>query len=107
MSSDTKNKFGEVLSFGLDFVPGVGTAKGVYEGFTGKDSVTGEELNGFDRAMCFVGAIPLVGNMAKGVTKSKKAVKAISVTSKCAKWADRAYTIKNGKDLFDNDDDNK
>ena len=104
MSLDIKNKFGEVLSFGLDFVPGVGTTKGVYEGFAGKDSVTGEELNGFDRAMCFVGAIPLVGNVVKGVTKSNKAVKAISVTAKGAKWADRAYTIKNGADLFDNDD---
>ena len=104
MSLNIKNKFGEVLSFGLDFVPGVGTTKGVYEGFAGKDFVTGKELNGFDRAMCFVGAIPLVGNVVKGVTKSNKAVKAISVTAKGAKWADRAYTIKNGMDLFDNDD---
>ena len=54
--------------------------------------------------MCFVGAIPFLGNVVKGVTKSNKAVKAISVIAKGAKWAYRAYTIKNGKDLFDNDD---
>ena len=38
-------KKGEVISFGLDFVPVVGTAKGVIEGFSGRDTVTGEKLN--------------------------------------------------------------
>ena len=98
------NKLGEVVSFGLDFVPGFGTAKGVYEGFRGKDSITGENLNGFERTMCFVGAIPFVGNVAKGFTKSSKATKFVSNTTKAAKWADRAYTAKSGIDLVTDDD---
>ena len=104
MSLNINNTYGNVASFGLDFFPGVGTAKGVYEGFYGKDSVTGEPLNGFDRTMSFVGAIPIAGNIAKAVFKSNKASKVISKTAKCAKWADRAYTAKNGVELFQNDD---
>ena len=104
MTFNFDNKFGEVASFGCDFIPGVGTAKGFYEGFLGRDSITGEKLNGFDRAMCFVGAIPIAGSIAKGFTKSSKATKVISKTAKCAKWADRAYTAKNGVDLFDDDE---
>ena len=33
MTFNFNNKYGEVASFGCDFIPGVGTAKGVYEGF--------------------------------------------------------------------------
>ena len=99
------NKFGECISFGLDFCPGVGTAKGIYEGFSGKDTVTGESLNAFERTMSFVGAVPLIGNVAKGFVKSEKAIKGISRTAKAAKWADRAYTAKVGYDIAFGDDD--
>ena len=99
------NKLGEFISFGLDFVPGIGTAKGIVEGFSGKDSVTGESLNGFERTMSFVGAVPLIGNAAKGLVKSERAIKGISRTAKAAKWADRAYTAKEGYDLAFNNDD--
>ena len=39
-----------MTSVGLGFVPVVGTAKGIYEGFSGKDSITGDKLSGFDSA---------------------------------------------------------
>ena len=85
------NKAGALSSCALDWVPGVGTAKGIYEGARGKDAVTGEPLNGFQRTMCFVGAVPLVGNAAKTFTKSEKAIRNISRGAKAVKWADRAY----------------
>ena len=34
----------ELASVGLGFVPGIGTVKGVYEGFSGKYSITGQKL---------------------------------------------------------------
>ena len=85
------NKAGALSSCALDWVPGVGTAKGIYEEARGKDAVTGEPLNGFQRTMCFVGAVPLVGNAAKTFTKSEKAIRNISRGAKAVKWADRAY----------------
>ena len=90
------------ISCALDFVPGIGTAKGLYEGFEGKDPVTGEDLNGFERAMGFVGAIPLVGGFIKGGTEGAKIV---SKGAKVAKFADDAYdgchAISCAKDLYD------
>ena len=105
MTFNFDNKLGRTASFGCDFIPGFGTAKCIYEGILGKDSITGEKLNGFDRTMCFVGAIPVAGNVAKTFVKSRKATKVISNGAKCAKWADRAYTAKNGVDLINDDDD--
>ena len=103
MTFNFNNKLGNVASFGCDFIPGFGTAKGIYEGFLGKDSITGEQLSGFDRAMSFVGAIPIAGNIAKSFVKSRKATNVISKGAKCVKWADRAYTAKNGVDLINDD----
>ena len=80
------------------------SSKGIFEGFSGKDTVTGESLNAFERTMSFVGAVPLIGNVAKGFVKSEKAIKGISKTAKAAKWADRAYTAKEGYDIVFDDD---
>jgi hypothetical protein len=44
-----------MLSMGLDFVPYVGTAKGVVEAITGRDLLTGEELSDAERLL---GIIP-------------------------------------------------
>ena len=70
---------------------GVGTVKGICEGTRGIDTITGDELNGFQRTMCFVGALPLVGNAAKTFINSEKTIKNISRGAKVTKWADRAY----------------
>ncbi|MDR6226826.1 pre-toxin TG domain-containing protein [Desmospora profundinema] len=47
--------FAVLLSTGLDFIPGVGTIKGIYEAITGEDAVTGEELEWWERA---IGVVP-------------------------------------------------
>ena len=51
MSLNMNNWFGTIMSYGIGFIPFVGNVKGVYEGISGVDSVTGEELSNFSRAM--------------------------------------------------------
>ena len=41
-----------------DVTPTLGDIKGIHDGLTGKDSITGEKLSFFDR---FIGGIPLIG----------------------------------------------
>ncbi|WP_081417440.1 pre-toxin TG domain-containing protein [Paenibacillus sp. Soil522] len=57
--------FATLLSIGLNFVPVVGQVKGVIEAVTGKDLITGEELETWERAMNLVpfGAIGKVGRI--------------------------------------------
>ncbi len=49
-----------VISLVLDFVPFVGTGKGLIEAATGRDLITGEELAAWERAL---GVLPLVGGL--------------------------------------------
>ncbi|HEX2035162.1 MAG TPA: pre-toxin TG domain-containing protein, partial [Chloroflexota bacterium] len=46
------------FSLTLDLIPGVGQVKGIIEGITGRDLVTGEKLAAWERA---IGWIPIVG----------------------------------------------
>ena len=57
--------FAAILSIGLDFVPVVGQVKGVIEAITGRDMITGEKLETWERAMNLVpfGAIGKVGKL--------------------------------------------
>jgi hypothetical protein len=66
------------LSIILDFVPFVGTAKGVVEAVTGRDLITGQELAWWERGL---GIIPVVGGVAAiaGVRKLGKIPKAPDV----------------------------
>lgn len=48
------------LSLVLDFVPIVGTAKGIAEAVTGRDLLTGEELAAWERAL---GVLPVLGGL--------------------------------------------
>jgi YD repeat-containing protein len=62
----------EALSLMLDFIPIVGDIKGLAEAVTGKDLITGRKLEGWERALNVVGAIPLLGgafDAIKAVTK--------------------------------------
>jgi len=98
---------GDIVSFGFDLIPGIGECKGLWEAFTGKDTITGGELNGFDRIMGVVGGIPLVGPKVKCLVKSKKVIKGIDKTIKYSKKADKIYTYHNFAELnrkYKNDD---
>ena len=43
----------------VNLVPGIGTVKGVIEGFTGKDLITGDEKAGWERALNLAAALPV------------------------------------------------
>lgn len=57
--------FATLLSIGLNFVPVVGQVKGIIEAITGKDLITGDKLETWERAMNLVpfGAIGKVGKL--------------------------------------------
>ena len=55
-----------------DFTPGLGEGKGFIEGLTGKDMITGEKLNMFQR---IIGGIPLIHQAGKGLTLINKPIK--------------------------------
>ena len=94
--------FGEILSTLLDFSP-IGNIKSGLEAFSGYDTVTFEKMGDFERAMCFVGIIPVFGNFAKKFVKSARAIKRINRVSLGAKIADYTNTtievIKEREDI--------
>jgi hypothetical protein len=64
------------LSWFLDYCPGVGEVKAVLELIIGKDLLTLESLNAFDRATSAISIIPVAGWLAK-IPKGSKAAKNI------------------------------
>lgn len=66
--------FFDWLSWGLDWCPVIGEAKAVLELFTGKDLITKEDLDAFDRATCAISIFPVAGWLMK-IPKFSKAVK--------------------------------
>ena len=90
--------FGEILSTILDFSP-IGNIKCGLEALSGYNSVTFEKLDDFDRAMCFVGMIPYVGNIVKKFAKTGKAMKRIKFVSKVAGGAGVLNDLKGIKKL--------
>ena len=79
-----------LASSALDFVPVVGNIKSLGEAFTGKDTVTGEELSGMERTLSLLGAIPGVNylKIGKHLKNGQKFIKA-------AQRAQKAGKIKN------------
>jgi Pre-toxin TG len=63
---------GIAADIGTDFIPIVGVLKDLYRAMTGEDPVTGEKLAWWERALAFLGAIPLIGKLAKGISKGLK-----------------------------------
>ncbi|GAB1641178.1 hypothetical protein KRMM14A1259_16010 [Krasilnikovia sp. MM14-A1259] len=50
----------------LDFAPGIGDAKGLYEAFTGKDMATSDQLNGIERSLGALFLLHHVKDLGKG-----------------------------------------
>ncbi|MFH9073626.1 pre-toxin TG domain-containing protein [Streptomyces alboflavus] len=76
------------LSTLLDLVPGIGDGKGILEGITGKDKITGKGLSGTDRVL---GSVVLLRWMKAGkkvITAEDltKAMKAEKATGKVDGW---------------------
>ncbi|MEU7820823.1 pre-toxin TG domain-containing protein [Catellatospora sp. NPDC049133] len=79
--------FGVLLSIGLDFVPVVGTVKGVIEAITGKDLITGQELAWWERLL---GIVPVVGGIAGVAAGISKGARAIDDVADLGRAVDRA-----------------
>jgi Pre-toxin TG len=83
---------GVLLSMGLDFVPGVGTIKGIIEAITGRDIITGQELAEWERVL---GIVPLAGPVAgSAVAGAKKAEAAADLARDAEKLGDAAEAAK-------------
>jgi len=78
--------FGVLLSIMLDFLPGIGTAKGVVEAVTGEDLVTGQELEWWERML---GVLPLLGGLVGAIAAISKLADAADAASDIARGADR------------------
>ncbi len=63
---------GIAADIGTDFLPIIGELKDLYRAVMGTDPVTGEKLKWWERALAFIGAIPLVGKLTKGLNKAIK-----------------------------------
>ena len=63
-----RGRAGVVLSIGLDFVPGVGTIKGIIEAITGRDIISRQERGWRERVL---GIIP-VNNVVVGAVAVSK-----------------------------------
>jgi hypothetical protein len=67
-----RSTVGVVADIGTDFIPIIGELKDLYRAVTGEDPVTGEKLAWWEQALAFLGAIPLIGKLTKGVRKGIK-----------------------------------
>jgi hypothetical protein len=79
--------FGVLLSIMLDFLPGIGTAKGIVEAVTGEDLVTGQELEWWERVL---GVLPVLGGLVGAIAAVSKVANAADAASDLARGADRA-----------------
>ncbi len=87
---------GGLVSFGLDFVPGVSSVKGAYEAYTGEDPITGEKLSNAERSLSFVSIIPF-GNYFKNTKHLKNGQKFIKAAERAQKAGKTKNAIKFAK----------
>nr|WP_281401079.1 pre-toxin TG domain-containing protein [Amycolatopsis umgeniensis] len=58
-----------------DFIPGVGSMKSAVEAIVGKDAFTQQELDGFERALYGMAAVPVAGGVLKKLLAAERATK--------------------------------
>jgi hypothetical protein len=74
-----------VLDVAASITPGVGLAKDIYESVTGKNAITGEKLETFDRSMAIIGA--LTGGIGSKVGKGIKLLRELALATEVAEDA--------------------
>lgn len=87
--------FAAFLSLGLDFIPGVGTAKGIIEAITGRDLITGQELTWWERVL---GIVPVAGAVVGGAAGLSRAARHVDDAGDIARTADRASDVTRATD---------
>ena len=85
------------LSLFLDFCPVVGEVKATLELIRGKDLITQEDLNTFDRATCAISLIPVAGWLSK-IPKGSKAAKNLPKFEKFLKLVKKANKANDAVD---------
>lgn len=96
-----RSTLGIAADIGTDFAPVIGELKDLFRAVMGTDPVTGEKLKWWERGLAFLGAIPLIGKLTKGVRagikwlgrglswlKGRGAVLAAWFVEKIEKWRD-------------------
>ncbi|HEY4481347.1 MAG TPA: pre-toxin TG domain-containing protein, partial [Candidatus Brocadiaceae bacterium] len=83
------------LSLVLDFIPGVGQAKGLIEAATGKDLVTGKKLSTLDRTLGVFGYVGKVKKIIK-IEKAAEKVDKVNETVTAANKIDDAKATEKG-----------
>ena len=68
-AGDDRSTAGIAADVATDFIPFIGELKDLYRAVTGTDPVTGEKLKWWERALAFLGAIPIIGKLGKMVGK--------------------------------------
>ena len=89
----------EWLSFFLDISPVIGETKSVLECITGKDLITQEDLDDFDRVTSALSIIPIAGWLAK-IPKASKAAKLTSKFEKFLTVMNKANKVVDVLDKF-------
>jgi len=84
-----------ILSLGIDFIPGVATARGIIELITGVDMITGIPVNRFVTGMTVIASLVNAGGLVKAIAKGAKPAKA--VTNVVTKGNNKVY-INRGPD---------
>ena len=85
--------------FFLDICPGIGETKAILELISGKDLITQEDLNAFDRATCAISLVPAAGLLGK-LSKFPKAAKYEKKFEKFLKFVKIANTANDCVDKF-------
>jgi len=85
-----------MLSLILDLLPVVGDIKGGIEGFTGRDLITDQDLEPWERAL---GAVPLFGRVGVLFSVARYADDAADLARAAGKVADAADLARHGDDV--------
>ncbi|SOD17745.1 RHS repeat-associated core domain-containing protein [Pedobacter xixiisoli] len=91
----------DLISESLDYIPGVGTLKGVLEAWDGERAFTGDPLNTWERGIGmipYVSKVPIVKKTLKAATKVEKAVELEQkVEKKVTTAVKKSVSSSNGK----------
>ena len=86
--------FGELFSFYLEFAGPLVSIKPAIEAMIGRDFVTREKLNDFERVMSIIASIPILGTITKIVKYSSKFAKFSNRPKKMIEIIDNIYNDK-------------
>ncbi len=91
-----------IVGIALDFIPVVGEAKSLLEAARGVDTITGEPLAGWERVLAVLGAIPVLGIVARGFRRVIRTARGLDRVSDAARGVSRMGDAGRGLDRTGN-----